>query len=250
MKHILPLHYLMTILLVASSTLFNPVLAETPAKVTQALSKLVPGLKPDSIRPAPIKGMYEVAFGGQVIYITSDGKFFIRGDVVDLARGANLTEVSRQKIRGKLINDAGEKSMITYTGKDTRYTVTVFSDIDCSYCRKFHGEMAEYNKLGIRVRYMAYPRSGVNTPSYYKAVSVWCAKDRNKAMTLAKQGKQPKSLKCDNPVKQHMLIGEKLGVRGTPSIILPGGKLLPGYVPPEKLIKVLELETADTLGKK
>lgn len=240
MKHNSFLYYLMAGLIVTSSAIYNPALAETPEQVTQALSKLVPGLTPDSIRPAAIEGMYEVAFGGQVIYITSDGKYFIRGDVVDLARGTNLTEISRQKIRGKLIKDAGEKSMIIYEAKNTRYTVTVFSDIDCSYCRKFHSQMADYNKRGIRVRYMAFPRSGVNTPSYYKAVSVWCAKDRNKAMTMAKQGKQPENLNCDNPVKQHMIIGEKLGVRGTPSIILPNGKLLPGYVPPEKLIKVLE----------
>lgn len=249
MRHISYQHLLAAGLLLSTSVM-SPAMAETPVQVTEALSKLVPGLKPDSIRPAAIKGLYEVAFGGQVIYITADGKYFVRGDVVDLATGSNLTENSRQKMRGKLLQDAGEKSMIIYGNKNSKYTITVFSDIDCSYCRKFHSEMGEYNKRGIRVRYMAFPRSGVNTPSYFKAVSVWCAKDRKKAMNLAKQGKQPESLKCENPVQQHMIIGEKLGVRGTPSIILPNGKLLPGYVPPDKLIHLLELEAGGTLGKK
>lgn len=250
MKRILNRSYLLICLVVANAIFITPIQAETPERVTQALSKLVPGIKPDFIRPAAIKDMYEAAFGGQVIYITSDGKYFIRGDVVDLSRGTNLTEISRAKIRGKLVEDAGEKSMIIYSREKPRHTVTVFTDIDCSYCRKFHGEIPEYNKLGIRVRYMAYPRSGINTPSYYKAVSVWCASDRNKAMTLAKQGRQPERQNCENPIKQHMSIGEKLGVRGTPSIILSNGKLLPGYVPPEKLINLLELEAGGALGKK
>jgi thiol:disulfide interchange protein DsbC len=116
----------------------------------------------------------------------------------------------------------------------------VFTDIDCGYCRKLHNEMAKYNAEGITVRYMPYPRSGLNTPSYYKAVSVWCSDDRRDALTRAKAGKDVPRATCDNPVQASLELGHQLGVTGTPALVLEDGQLLPGYVPAKKLSQVLD----------
>ena len=130
--------------------------------------------------------------------------------------------------------------MIVFSPKEVKHTISVFTDIDCGYCRKLHNEMHKYNELGIKVRYLAYPRSGPGTPSFIKAENVWCADDRQQALTDAKNGKEVKSKACDNPVKQEFLIGTQVGVTGTPAIFLENGQLLPGYFPAERLIKILE----------
>ncbi len=210
-----------------------------------ALEKISPGLNADSVSESPVKGIYEVEVGTEIMYLSSDGNFMFQGDLIDLGQMNNLTEERREKIRAKLIADLDEKGMIVFAPEKSKHTVTVFTDIDCGYCRKLHREMEDYNKLGIAIRYLAFPRSGVGTESYYKSVSVWCADDRNSAMTAAKMGKGVEDNKCkNNPVKSHMQMGERLGVRGTPSIVLEDGTFIPGYVPAERLYKVLEMTSA------
>ena len=120
------------------------------------------------------------------------------------------------------------------------YTITVFTDIDCGYCRKLHGEMAGYNAEGIKVQYLFYPRAGEGSPSFAKAVSVWCADDRRTALTDAKAGKSIPDKTCPNPVKEHLELGEKMGVSGTPAIVLENGEMVPGYIPPKRLAAMLK----------
>ena len=123
--------------------------------------------------------------------------------------------------------------------RQTQHTVTVFTDIDCGYCRKMHSQMAAYNKEGIKIRYLMFPREGVNSDSFNKAVAVWCADDRQDAMTKAKRGEEIARKTCDNPVEAQFELGQKLGVRGTPSMILEDGEMIPGYVPPTQLAQLL-----------
>ncbi|MEO5341727.1 MAG: DsbC family protein [Gammaproteobacteria bacterium SHHR-1] len=227
--------------LAASLLLAQPLLAETDGKgaVQQRLAKMMPGAKPDSISESPVKGLYEVVFGPQVVYLSADGRYFMKANIIDLETDENLTEKRRSSAIQGALAEVGEDNMIIF-GDTSKHQVTVFTDIDCGYCRKLHKEIAAYNKADIQIRYLFYPRAGVGSPSYDKAVSVWCADDQKKAMTQAKDGKKVAEKKCDNPVVEHMRLGELMGINGTPAMILPDGELLPGYVPAAKLSQYLE----------
>jgi thiol:disulfide interchange protein DsbC len=221
----------------------KPVMAEdkTTAEMRKTLSALVPGSSPSSIRPAPIPGLYEVMYGPELFYATADGRYLFLGNIVDLETKANLSEERRGGARLSAIDALGEDSMIVFAPKEkTRHTVNVFTDIDCPYCRKFHQEVGELNRLGVKVRYLAFPRAGVGSRGYRDALSVWCAEDRNTAMTEAKAGKKLPERQCDNPIDEHYHTGQVVGVTGTPSIITDTGRLIPGYMPAKQLVKDLE----------
>jgi thiol:disulfide interchange protein DsbC len=187
-----------------------------------------------------VEGVSEVLMGPAVFYITNDGRYLFQGSLIDMKTREDLSETRRKETRIAAINDFGEDRMIIFPAKEPRHTITVFTDIDCGYCRKLHSEIDKYNAAGITVRYLLYPRSGPNSPSYDKAVSVWCKEDRRQALTDAKAGIQLAKADCDNPVKEEYDLGGLIGVRGTPAIILEDGEMLPGYVPANKLAKSLD----------
>jgi len=216
--------------------------AKEIANIQKVLSELMPQTKADSIKPAAFPGMYEAVYGPQILYISADGRYMLEGDLYDLKSRTNLTESKRQTGRAKIVRDMDEKDMILFSpaAEKVKYTISVFTDIDCGYCRKMHKEMDEYNKLGIAIRYMAFPRSGVDTPSYFKAVSVWCADDRQEAMTKSKAGVTLPKAECDNPVKKHMEAANLVGVTGTPTLVLENGRVIPGYVEAKRLIQMLD----------
>ena len=205
------------------------------------LAKKIPGTKPDDFRQSPIPGLWELARGADIVYITADGRFALAGDLYEIATDTNVSERRRRDVRLDLINSVPESQMVVFSPKDPKYTITVFTDIDCGYCRKLHSEIAKYNELGIRVRYLFYPRSGPNTESWDKAVAVWCSATRNDAMTRAKRGEEIKMTKCGStPVEHDYELGQEIGLRGTPAILLANGDMLPGYVPPASLAKRLQ----------
>jgi thiol:disulfide interchange protein DsbC len=223
--------------------LVSPVMAEDSSAAQELKKGLVKvfGGQPESVEASPIEGMYEVVYGPKVYYVSQDGRYLLSGDLFDLKTRTNLTEKNRSDTRLKAMADIDESEMIIYRAKgEEKHTITVFTDIDCGYCRKLHRGMPQMNELGITVRYLAYPRAGVGSPSYDKAVSVWCAKDRHKAMDEAKRGTTPPKASCDAPVKAHMALGASVGVTGTPAIVLEDGTLMPGYLPPQKLAAALE----------
>jgi thiol:disulfide interchange protein DsbC len=225
--------------------------AAAPTTINQPdltlLHTALKGEKPDSVAATPIPGLYEVLLGGQVLYLSADGRFVIQGEIVDLSSSDNVTENRRAELRGKAIDALGEKNMLIFSPEGpAKHTVTVFTDIDCGYCRKLHTQMAAYNKEGIKVRYLWFPREGIGSESYNKAVSVWCAADQQAAMTKAKSGEKIESKTCDNPVKAEYELGQKLGVRGTPSIILESGEMVPGYLSPTQLAQLLAENKAKT----
>ncbi len=216
--------------------------AKEIANIQKVLSELMPQTKADSIKPAAFPGMYEAVYGPQILYISADGRYMLEGDLYDLKSRTNLTESKRQTGRAKIVRDMDEKDMILFSpeAEKVKYTISVFTDIDCGYCRKMHKEMDEYNKLGIAIRYMAFPRSGVDTPSYFKAVSVWCSDDKQEAMTQSKAGVTLPKAECDNPVKKHMDAANLVGVTGTPTLVLENGRVIPGYVEAKRLIQMLD----------
>ena len=205
------------------------------------LAKKIPGSKAEDFRQSPVPGMWELARGADIVYVTADARFAIAGDLYEIATDTNVSERRRRDARLEMIASVPESQMVVFSPKDPKYTVTVFTDVDCGYCRKLHSEIAKYNDLGIRVRYLFYPRSGPNTESWDKAVAVWCSPNRNDALTRAKRGEAIKMAKCGKtPVDHDYELGQEIGLRGTPAIVLSNGDMLPGYLPPAMLAQRLQ----------
>ncbi|MGB5297763.1 MAG: thioredoxin fold domain-containing protein [Thiogranum sp.] len=234
MKQIKTLIFLCLALFASSSVLADR--AADEASIRQALGDV----EPASVEPTPVAGVYEVVVGSSVVYMSADGRYMLQGELVDVQNRVSLTEPRRRQVTRTVIDSVGEDKMIVFKPEKEKHVVTVFTDIDCGYCRKLHNEMDQYLNEGIKVRYMMFPRAGVGSESYKKAVAVWCAEDRNGAMTDAKNGKAVEMKSCDNPIDQHMDLVRQLGARGTPFIVLEDGSTQPGYVPAKRLSKLLD----------
>lgn len=209
------------------------------AAVKKSLATNMPSAKVDSIKASEIKGVYEVLVGSTIFYISEDGKYLIQGRLVDIAAKKDLTEEKMVSIRKATLAKLGKDETVDFKSPLNKYTAYVFTDIDCGYCRKLHSEIDQYNAEGITIKYLFFPRAGKGSSSYDKAVSVWCAKDRNAALTLAKQDKPVDSKTCENPVDKHMQLAEEFQVRGTPMIVTEKGEVYPGYVPAKQLAQAL-----------
>lgn len=216
-----------------------------PAAVTQSLQKFAPGLKVDRVEPAPLPGFYQVIADGQLVYVSQDGKYMFHGDLVDLASRKSLSDVAWAKFRKAELAKVPPAQRIIFAPPHPKYTVTVFTDITCPYCRVLHEHVADYNKEGIAVEYLAWPREGVTTPDgrptpvYTEMVSVWCAADRKAAFTATKDGVAPKPATCVNPVKSQFDLGMKLGVDSTPTIVAEDGTVIGGYLSPAQMLQAV-----------
>ena len=210
---------------------------------TEELSRKVAerlGQPPDSLRATAIPGLFEGTFGAAVVYFSADGNYMLRGELLDLKSRANLTEQRMSTLRHEQLATLAPDSVISFPAAKEKHRITVFTDIDCGYCRKLHNEIDDYLARGISVDYLAYPRAGVGSESYQKAVNVWCAADRQEALTRAKAGKRVKPSRCDDPVRDHLALGERVGVNGTPALFLQDGSKIGGYVPADRLGQMLD----------
>jgi len=214
--------------------------ADEAATIRAALAKVLPDYKPTSVKATPMKGLYQVEIGPQVMFVTGDGRYLIDGAVVDLNTREDITESARNSARLRAIDAIGENNMVVFDAPAPKHTITVFTDIDCGYCRKLHSQIKDYEAEGISVRYLFFPRSGENSPSFDKAVSVWCSNDRQEALTEAKAGVKLPKKSCLNPVAKHLELGQLMGIRGTPAIVLDNGEMVPGYVEPKRLAAMLD----------
>ena len=212
------------------------------AAIRQAMTKSMPSVKVDSVKPAVIKGLFEVVVGANIYYVSEDGKYLLQGRLVDVAARKDLTEEKLNVTRKLAIEKMGQANMIVFKPKITKYTVTIFTDIDCGYCRKLHSEIDQYLAQGITIQYLFFPRAGKGSDSYNKAVSVWCAEDRNAALTAAKKDQKLPEKTCDNPIDKHMQLAAEFDVKGTPMIISENGNVYPGYLPAKQLVEALENE--------
>jgi thiol:disulfide interchange protein DsbC len=235
-------------LLLAGGAQAQEVSQDIQDQIRNSLKILLPGIKPDEIRATPLDNLYEVTFGGRLVYLTADGRYLIQGKMIDLETRKEITEERLSELKMAALAEVGEDQMVIYGPEDAKDTVTVFTDIDCGYCRKLHSEMARYNEAGIRIRYLFYPRAGIGSESYDKAVSVWCADDRKVAMNQAKAGQEIPARTCENPVDEHYALGQTMRVTGTPALLLEGGEMVPGYVPADKLRKALDARRAESGG--
>jgi thiol:disulfide interchange protein DsbC len=210
------------------------------SNVEERIRMLAPQAKSIAISETPIEGLLMVQIGGDIVYATADGKYLVQGRVLDMHTLEDLTEGAKAEIRRDLLATADMATQITFAPEEAKYDLTVFTDIDCGYCRKLHAQIDEYNQQGIAIHYMAFPRAGIGSHSYDKAVSVWCAGNQREALTQAKLGAEPDPAQCDNPIEQQYELGRELGVTGTPSLLTADGQMIPGYVPPEKLRERLD----------
>ena len=227
--------------LLATLVTTTAVAAEGPTAAEKGvIAKKFPGVKPDDVRASPVKGIYEVAMGADIAYVSADGRHIITGDLFDIDSRTNLTEAKRTQERVRTLAKLDERDMIVFKPATVKHTITVFTDVDCGYCRKLHNEVGQLNDLGVTVRYLAYPRSGPGTEDWRKMEAVWCAKDRKGAITEAKAGRQVKSEQCATPVAKQFQLGENLGVRGTPAIFTTTGDYIGGYLTPGQMMKELE----------
>jgi thiol:disulfide interchange protein DsbC len=206
--------------------------------IKKSMQRELPGLPEPKVTKTTIPGLYEVLMGQHVFYVSADGRYLMQGDLYDLNTRQNLTEAKRSQFRLKALAGIKQSEMIHFPAARPKHTITVFTDIDCVYCRRLHAEIADINALGISVNYLFFPRAGVGSPSYYKAVKVWCAKDRNKALTEAKVTGDIQGQTCvNNPVLKHMQIAKQMGINSTPTIILEDGRIVRGYAPAKALLQ-------------
>jgi thiol:disulfide interchange protein DsbC len=209
-----------------------------------ALAARIPGARPEDLRATPVPGIFELVHEADVSYISADAKYVFAGDLYRITTSGdfpNLSESRRQELRLAKLAAVPESEMLIFGPADAKHTITVFTDVDCPWCRKLHSQIDDYNKLGIRVRYLFFPRTGPDTESWYKAEAVWCAKDRKQAFTRAKNDKPIEMKPCpDSPVARDYELGHQVGVTGTPGIVLENGELVPGYLGPKDMLAYIK----------
>jgi thiol:disulfide interchange protein DsbC len=216
----------------------------TAADPRVAIAAKMQGVKAEDLHATPIPGIYELLRGTDAAYVSTDGKYAILGDLYETGTNNDLTENRRRDQRLKMLATIPEAQMVVFGPENAKHTITVFTDMDCAYCRKLHSQINDYNKLGIRVRYIAYPRSGPNTSSWTKAEQVWCSADRKTALTEAKLGKAlPGKICPNNPVAKEYELGQEFNLQGTPTLILGNGAMVAGYLAPSDLVQ--ELKSVD-----
>lgn len=203
-------------------------------------AKLKELLPPDSvidgISESPMPGVYEVSVGGRTVYVHATDAHVLIGEAYDLGNKQSLLDMKQSENMASAMKESDVDEMIVMGPDSPKRYITIFTDVDCGYCRKLHAEVPGLNEAGVEIRYLMFPRAGIGTESYDKAVSVWCADDQADAITVAKNGGDVAPKVCDNPVEAQYNLGVSAGVRGTPTMILDDGTVIPGYVPKDKLL--------------
>ncbi len=198
------------------------------------------------ITETPLSNIYRVELStGEMLYADAAGDYLFAGDMYKTSAAGlmNLSAGTRSERTVELIAAVPEDEMIIFTPETaTLATITVFTDVDCTYCRKLHGDIEALLARGVQIRYMAYPRGGANADSYDKMISVWCSDDRHKSLAQAKNGQNLPTRGCENPVLKHHAMGNQLGITGTPALVMPDGTLVPGYMDVDRLTAMLNLK--------
>jgi thiol:disulfide interchange protein DsbC len=198
-------------------------------------------IDPENINPSPVDGWYTIQQGSIVVYVSNDGRYLMQGDLIDLDAQTNLTEAARAESRRELIDGLPDDETIVFAPPEIKHVVTVFTDVECTYCRKLHSQINDYLGYGIEVRYVLYPRNGPASRAWTTSEDVWCAKDRNGALTAAKSDQAFETTKCNTQIiSEHYMLGQDVGLSGTPAIVLEDGTLISGYLPPDALNARLE----------
>lgn len=226
-------------LIVAASLLFSTLVSADTDALKQKIESTL-GMQVTAIKAAPVAGLLQVTTDKGLFYVSEDGRYFMQARIFDLQQGMkNITETAMAEMRLDGLSDFADDAIV-FKANNEKHTISVFTDITCGYCRKMHKEIDQLNALGITVRYFAFPRNGLSSPTYQDMVSVWCASNPQQALTSAKQGDDVAQKQCSNTVAQQFEFGQSIGVNGTPNIILEDGTLIPGYQPAGVLAQILD----------
>jgi len=209
--------------------------------VRQAFATMAPQVKIDTVQKSAIPGFYEAIAGGQFIYVSEDGKYLIDGTAYDVQAKRDLTEISRAALRKTALTKIGADKRIIFSADKPKHTVTAFTDVDCPFCRRFHAQMAEYNKRGISVEYVFYPLS-IHPGADKKAEAVWCAKDRKVAYTAVMNGQESGKETCSSPIAELTQFAQSIGITGTPTILAADGTQISASIAmsPDQLLAELD----------
>jgi thiol:disulfide interchange protein DsbC len=217
------------------------VAADPDQAIRNTLKAIDPSMPIEAIAESPMTGLYQVQLqGGRQLYASEDGQFLLQGYLFQVKDGkpVNLTEAAESSGVAKLMDAIPAAEMVVFAGKEPQTHITVFTDTDCGYCQKLHSEVPELNRLGVEVRYLAFPRQGMESEAAKELSNVWCAKDKQAAMDLAKTRQTVADAQCDSPVAKQYALGQSIGISGTPAIVLANGKIIPGYQPAAQLAKI------------
>lgn len=210
---------------------------QVEAKINKVLGNVSqPGTKIRAISETEFKDIYQVEIGSDVMYVFTQDDQVLLGQLFDSKKNINYSAEANKKRVGKLMSNLDTSKMIVFGPEDADRYINVFTDVDCGYCRKLHTEVPTLNAAGLQVRYMAFPRSGIDSKTYHTMVSVWCSDDQKSALTEAKLGRYPEETSCSNPVSDQYSLGKEVGVAGTPTIITDTGETIPGYMPADALL--------------
>lgn len=206
-----------------------------------AIKRLAPSASIDSIRESGMPGVREVVVGGEVMYISDDGRFLLQGRLVDTQSRVDLTANTEKTLRADALKKFGPEKRLHFAAENPKHLVTIFTDVDCGYCRKLHQEIAEYNKAGISVDYLFFPRAGLNSASFDKAAFIWCAADPKETMnqSMSPAGIPYQPAKCDNPIGESWALAQRFAKTGTPTILANDGTFLGGYQSAQELLSRL-----------
>lgn len=197
-------------------------------------------LKINAIGDSPVPGLKQIYTDRGLFYVSDNGEYFLQARVYSVKNG--VTDETENALKDMRIDGVKrfKDSVIEFPADNEQYVINVFTDTTCGYCRKLHNEIDQYNDLGITVRYLAWPRAGINSAVYRDTVSIWCSENPQRAITDAKAGKQITDASCENNVAEQYKFGQQIGVNGTPNIILPNGSVVPGYQPAAALAQALK----------
>ncbi len=228
-------------------------------QVRQNIGNKINGKPPDVIVKTPLQGIYELYFAKQVFYVDGSGRYIFRNGRLVSFQGTNLTSIAQSnaaKIQArrnlKLLAQIADSDMLVYPASlelgsglssvsepiSELSSITIFTDVDCPFCRRIHSELQTYTKAGITVKYLFFPRAGQSSTAYTTFVSVWCSKFPKDALDKVEAGQHIETQNCNHPVKEHLQLAEAFGLIGTPAIFLQDGTMLIGYKHPEELIRL------------
>ncbi|XBS71981.1 bifunctional protein-disulfide isomerase/oxidoreductase DsbC [Acerihabitans sp. KWT182] len=210
------------------------------AAITHALDRL--GVHHAEIQPSPVAGLKTVLTESGVLYVSDDGRHVIQGPMYDVG-GSQPMNVTNLLLNKRL--NALQDEMIVYPAPEQKHVITVFTDITCGYCHKLHEQIKDYNALGITVRYLAFPRQGMNSQAEKNMASVWCSADPKAAFTKAMHGDAVPTATCNIDLGKHYQLGVQYGIQGTPAILMENGALVPGYQSPKEMAAMLERQSVN-----
>ncbi len=232
----------LTALALCSATVVNAADADPKlAAVQEKISGMFETIQPEHVSRSPVDGWYTVQKGSIVAYVSDDGRYLLQGDLIDLDQNVNLSELSRNDSRREIMAALQDDQAILFSPSEVKHSVTVFTDIDCGYCRKLHAQIDGYLARGIEVRYVLYPRNGPASRAWSTSEDVWCSRDRGEALTAAKLDREFQTSKCDaSMISTHYMLGQDIGLTGTPAIVFEDGTLVGGFLPPAALAMRLD----------